>query len=197
MIELEKARAQLEELKLFTAADLLESRLQIATEKNMAYVSFVSDLLGEELEQRHKRNVETKSRLAHLPYRKTLEEFDFSFQPSIDQKLITELRTLNFINQATNLIFLGPPGVGKSHLAVALTIEAISHGYSAYFITATKLIEDLRKAYQSNRLDIRMRKYLNPKLLVIDEVGYLPLDQLGANLFFSLSAAVMSREASF
>ncbi|MDY0323973.1 MAG: IS21-like element helper ATPase IstB [Candidatus Carbobacillus sp.] len=186
MIELEKSRTQLEALKLFTAANLLESRLQIATEKNMTYVSFISDLLAEELEQRHRRNIETKSCLAHLPYRKTLDEFDFSFQPSVDQKLIAELRTLNFINQAANRIFLRPPGVGKSHLAVALTIEANSHGYSADFITATKLIEDLRKAYQNNRLDTRMRKYLNPKLLVIDEVGYLPLDQLRASLFFQL-----------
>jgi len=186
MIELEKARAQLEELKLFTAADLLESRLQKAAQENMTYVGFINDLLGEEIKQRHQRNMETRSRLAHLPYRKTLEEFDFNFQPSIDRKRIEELRTLNFISQAANILILGPPGVGKTHLAVGLSIEAISHGYSAYFITATKLIEDLRKAYESNRLDIRMRKYLNPKLLVIDEIGYLPLDRLGANLFFQL-----------
>lgn len=92
----------------------------------MTYVSFLTDLLSAELEERHKRNVETKARLSRLPYRKTLEEFDFSFQPSIDQKLVKEFATLAFVHHAANLVFLGPPGVGKSHLAVALAMEAIS-----------------------------------------------------------------------
>lgn len=193
MLELEKARQQLEDLKLNCAADILESRLQTATEKEFTYVSFLTDLLAEELEERRRRNVETKARLSKLPYRKTLEEFDFSFQPTIDQKLIHEFATLNFMHQAMNLVFLGPPGVGKSHLAVALAMEAISHGYSAYFVTVTKLVEDLRRAHADNRLDSRMRKYLRPKLLLVDEVGYLPLDPTGANLFFQLISARYER----
>lgn len=186
MIELDKAHSQLEELKLYMASDILESQLQLASQNNVTYVSFLNDLLQEELRQRHKRNVETKSRLARLPYRKTLDEFDYSFQPTIDEKVVREFATLNFVRQATNLIFLGPPGVGKSHLAVALALEAISHGLSSYFITVTQLVEDLRRAHADNRLDVRMRKYLRPKLLVIDEAGYLPLDPLAANLFFQL-----------
>lgn len=171
MLELKKPRQQLEDLKLNCAADILESRLQTATEKEFTYVSFLTDLLAEELEERRRRNVETKARLSKLPYRKTLEEFNFSFQPTIDQKLIHEFATLNFMHQAMNLVFLGPPGVGKSHLAVALAMEAISHGYSAYFVTVTKLVKDLRRAHADNRLDSRMRKYLRPKLLLVDEVG--------------------------
>lgn len=186
MIELEKAHAQLEELKLGAAAALLDSRLQLATENNLTYVSFLTDLLSAELEERHKRSVETKAKLSRLPYRKTLEEFDFSFQPSIDQKLVKELATLAFVHQASNLVFLGPPGVGKSHLAVALAMEAISQGLSAYFVTVTDLVNDLRRAYTDGRLDTRMRKYMRPKLLLIDEVGYLPLDPIGANLLFQL-----------
>ena len=193
MLELEKAHLQLEELKLHCVADILESRLQTAAEKNLTYVSFLTDLLAEELEERRRRNVETKARLSRLPYRKTLAEFDFSFQPTIDQKLIHELATLNFMHQAMNLIFLGPPGVGKSHLAVALAMEAISHGFSAYFVTVTQLVEDLRRAHADNRLDVRMRKYLRPKLLLIDEAGYTPLDPTGANLFFQLISARYER----
>ena len=193
MIELEKAHAQLEELKLTAASDILDSRLQMATEKNLTYVAFLTDLLSAELEERHRRNVETKAKLSRLPYRKTLEEFDFSFQPSIDQKLIQEFATLAFVHQASNLVFLGPPGVGKSHLAVALAMEAISQGLSAYFVTVTDLVNDMRRAYSEGRLDTRMRKYLRPKLLLIDEAGYLPLDPVGANLLFQLINARYER----
>ncbi|EJY56474.1 IstB domain-containing protein ATP-binding protein [Alicyclobacillus hesperidum URH17-3-68] len=193
MIELEKAHAQLEELKLAAASAILDSRLQMATEKNLTYVGFLTDLLSAELDERHKRNVETKARLSKLPYRKTLEEFDFSFQPSVDEKLIREFATLAFVHQAANLVFLGPPGVGKSHLAVALAMEAISQGLSTYFVTVTNLVNDLRRAYTDGRLDTRMRKYLRPKLLLIDEVGYLPLDPIGANLLFQLINARYER----
>ncbi|GMA56991.1 IstB helper protein [Alicyclobacillus sacchari] len=193
MIELEKAHAQLEELKLAAASAILDSQLQMATEKNLTYVGFLTDLLSAELDERHKRNVETKARLSKLPYRKTLEEFDFSFQPSVDEKLIREFATLAFVHQAANLVFLGPPGVGKSHLAVALAMEAISQGLSTYFVTVTNLVNDLRRAYTDGRLDTRMRKYLRPKLLLIDEVGYLPLDPIGANLLFQLINARYER----
>ena len=124
--------------------------------------------------------------MAHLPFVKTFEQFDFSFQPSIDERQIRELCSLRFIHEASNVIFLGPPGVGKTHLSVALAAAAIQSGFAAYFITAHDLATDLGKAYREGRLDRRMRIYLAPKVLVIDEVGYLPLDDLGTTIFFQL-----------
>lgn len=186
MLELERVRSQLTELKLNTAAELLESRLQTAAQKEATYVSFLAELLEEELSQRRHRYVQTQVQRAHLPYQKTLDEFDFAFQPSVDRRAIEEFATLGFIQEAFNIVFLGPPGVGKSHLAVALALKALSSGYSAYFVSVTDLVADLRRANAENKLDIRMRKYLRPKLLVIDEVGYCPFGREEANLFFQL-----------
>ncbi|MCS3916059.1 DNA replication protein DnaC [Caldanaerobacter subterraneus subsp. tengcongensis MB4] len=100
---------------------------------------------------------------------------------------------MDFVHRAENVIFLGPPGVGKTHLVVALAVEALSQGIPVYFITLSKLIEDLKKGYEENRLDRKMRNYIRPRLLVVDEVGYLPLDNLGANLFFQLISARYER----
>jgi len=189
MIDLEKARSHLEELGLLNAASFLAALLERAQHQNSTYLEFLNDLLETELTERQRRNIEVRSKLARLPYRKTLTEFDFTFQPSIDEKLIKELATMAFVHRAENVIFLGPPGVGKTHLAVALAIEALSCGISVYFTSLSRLIEDLKKAYKESRLERRMRIYTRPKLLVIDEVGYLPLDGIGSNLFFQLISA--------
>jgi DNA replication protein DnaC len=149
--------------------------------------------LDAEISERQRRNLEVRTKLAHLPYRKTLEEFDFAFQPSIDERLIRESATMAFVTRNENVLFLGPPGGGKSHLAMALAIEAIRLGVSVYFVSLTYMIEDLRKAYAENRLDKRLRVYIRPKILDIDEVGYLPLDSLAANLFFQVVSARYER----
>mgnify|MGYP000847677671 FL=1 len=193
MVELEKARTHLEELGLSNAAVYLDALLEKAQRENRTYIDFLNDLLEAEVVERQKRNMEVRTKLARLPYRKTLDEFDFSFQPSIDEKMIKELATMAFIYRAENVILLGPPGVGKTHLAIGLAIEALSQGISVYFSSLTRLIDDLRKAYDENRLEKRMRIYIRPKLLIIDEVGYLPLDNKGANLFFQLISARYER----
>jgi DNA replication protein DnaC len=115
------------------------------------------------------------------------------FQPSIDERQIRELRSLRFVAEASNVLFLGPPGVGKTHLRVALGEEAIQAGWGAYFITAYDLAADLGRAYREGRLDRRLRVYLAPKVLVIDEVGYLPLDELGTTIFFQWVSARYER----
>ncbi|KYO66714.1 IS21-like element helper ATPase IstB [Thermovenabulum gondwanense] len=193
MIELEKAKSNLEELGLLNAAVFIDAILERAQHANATYIEFLNGLLEAELSERQRRNIEVRSKLARLPYRKTLSEFDFTFQPSIDEKLIRELATMAFVYRAENVIFLGPPGVGKTHLAVGLAIEALSQGMSVYFTRLSRLIEDLKKANKENRLEKRMRIYTGPKLLIIDEVGYLPLDDLGANLFFQLISARYER----
>ena len=108
----------------------------------------------------------TPTRMAHLPFHKTLEQFDFSFQPSIDERQVKELASLAFVAEASNLLLLGPPGVSKTHLAVALALRSIENGYGAYFVRVYDLMEDLRKARAEHRLDRRMRVYLACHLVV-------------------------------
>src|SRR6201992_2689067 len=149
--------------------------------------------MNREAMARRRRYLKTRLQLAHLPYVKTFDQFDFAFQPSIDERQIRELRTLRFVHEASNVIFLGPPGVGKTHLAVALAETSIQSGQAAYFMTAHDLVTDLGRAYREGRLDRRMRVYLAPKVLIIDEMGYLPLDDLGATIFFQLVSARYER----
>jgi DNA replication protein DnaC len=183
----------LHELGLEQAALQLDAQLEAASREQSTYLAFLNHLLDVETSERQKRNLEVRTKLAHLPYRKTLDEFDFAFQPSIDERLIRELATMSFISRNENVLFLGPPGVGKSHLAVALANEAIHQGVSVYFVSMSYMMEDLRKAYTENRLDKRLRVYLRPRMLVIDEVGYLPLDNIAANLFFQVVSARYER----
>lgn len=186
-------RERLAELGLEHAATILEEALRRATCDKSDYLTFVQTLLDYERAQRGQRNLEVRTKLAHLPYRKTLEEFDFSFQPSIDERMVRELATMTFVGRQENVILLWPPGVGKRHLAVALGVEAIRQGLSVYFVSLTQMMSDLRKAYEENRLDRRMRVYLRPKLLIVDEVGYMPLDAVVANLFFHIVSARYER----
>lgn len=172
---------------------VVEAHLERAAKEQRAYADFLADLLGEEAEARRARYLLTRTRLAHLPYHKSFAQFDFSFQPSIDKRQIKELQTLRFLSEASNVIFLGPPGVGKTHLAVALALKAIESGSGAYFITAHDLVSDLGRAAREGRLERRLRIYLGPKLLVIDEMGYLPLDEVGATIFFQLVSARYER----
>jgi DNA replication protein DnaC len=192
---IERLHTALESLGLKALPARLENLLEQASKKELSYADFLEELLSCEVEARRTRYLRAKLQLAHLPFVKTFEQFDFSFQPSIDERQIRELRSLRFIHEASNVIFLGPPGVGKTHLSVALAEAAIQAGLGAYFITAHDLATDLGRAYREGRLDRRMRIYLAPKVLVIDEVGYLPLDDLGTTIFFQLVSARYERSS--
>ena len=123
----------------------------------------LADLLGVEVSARKERYLATKTKMAHLPFQRTLEQFDFAFQPSIDERHVRELAGLAFVAEAANILLLGPPGVGKTHLAMALGKMAVERGYGAYFVRAYDLMEDLRKARAEHNLDRRLRIYWLPR----------------------------------
>jgi DNA replication protein DnaC len=193
MTALEQLDGTLESLGLKAVQARLTNLLEQAAKQEPSYAEFLLDTLKTEADARRSRYLRARLQLAHLPYIKTFEQFDFSFQPSIDERQIRELQTLRFVHEASNAIFLGPPGVGKTHLSVALAEAAIQAGFGSYFITAHDLVTDLARATRENRLDRRLRVYLAPKLLVIDEMGYLPLDEMGATIFFQLVSARYER----
>jgi DNA replication protein DnaC len=190
---IDRIHQALESLGLAELDGVVEARLEYAAREEQAYGDFLAELLACEVGARRERYLRTRMRLAHLPAVKTLEQFDFGFQPSLDERQIRELQTLRFVSECSNVVLLGPPGVGKTHLAIALAVEAVRSGYGAYFITAHDLVSDLGRAARENRLDRRLRVYTAPKVLVIDEMGYLPLDAVGATIFFQLVSARYER----
>ena len=135
--------------------------------------------------------------MSRLPHRKGLDEFDFSFQPGIDKRQIDELATLAFAARAENVVLLGPPGVGKTHLAVGIAMTALKCGLTVYYTSLARLIEDLKLSCQQNRLEKRWRVYLRPAILIIDEVGYMQLNRREAELLFRSFQNATSTEALF
>lgn len=189
MMALVQLKEHLQQLGLNHLEAVLESRLETAAKKELSYLDFLADLLATEAAGRKEQQLGMRLRLARLPYRRTLEDFDYSFQPSVDRRLVKELATLSFVANGHNIILLGPPGVGKTHLAVGLGLKAIEQGLSVYFSRTHQLIEDLRVAQLHNRLEQRLKIYLRPRLLILDEFGVWPYDRQAATALFALIAA--------
>lgn len=183
---IERLQEQMKGLKLQRVAEELPGLLQEASKRELSYSDFLEELVGRELAAKQERVTQMKTSMARFPFHKTIESFDFKFQPSIDVKVIRELVTCRFIANAENVLFLGPPGVGKTHLAVAIGLKACGQGLRPQFTSAAQLVASLMKAQQENRLDEKLKQLVQPKLLIIDEIGYLPVAGLGANLFFQL-----------
>ena len=186
MLELNRAKELLEKFGLPTASLLLDAKLETASKNEDTYLTFLLELLADENGQRQIRGQEMRLKLSHLPHHKTIGDFDFGFQPGIDRRQIKELETLAFVARKENVIFLGPPGVGKSHLSVALGMAAIKVGLTVYFTSVSDLIQDLRKAEMAGRLESRWKIYLRPHVLILDEIGYSQLNRGAAELLFQL-----------
>jgi DNA replication protein DnaC len=182
----DRVQGQFARLKLAHLPDRLDGLAEEATKQGWTYVDFLDRLLATEIEARSARDIAMKTKLAHFPATKTLEDFDFAFQPSINERQIRELATLRFVAQGENVLLLGPPGVGKTHLAIALGMLAISQGVSVYFLTVADLLDLLQRDAKEDRLTHRLQALTRPKLVILDEMGYFPLDRLAAQFLFQL-----------
>ncbi len=192
---LDRIRRHLVGLRMPRSLEVLEHLLRQLERGEISALEAIDGLLDEELSLREGRRVKAALKMGRLLNVKTLAGFDFSFQPSLDRNRILTLAGLDFIDRHEVVHFLGQPGCGKTHLAIALAVEAVRAGRSVYFTTLAELIGSLAKAEREGALRERIRFLCRPQLLVVDEIGYLPVVAGGGNLFFQLANARYERGA--
>jgi DNA replication protein DnaC len=158
----------LEKMKMDHLLAQLDTLCEQSSKKDLGYKEFLAEALSTEWRGRHGKAVESRLKMARFPYLKTLEQFDFTFQPSIDRKVIRELAGLSFVERSENVILLGPPGVGKTHLAIALGIKAVEAGFRVHFLSLESLLTRLTRARMENRVERQLQQFAYAKVLIID-----------------------------
>ncbi len=191
-----KLTNNLETLKLYEIKNRLESVIERNNQGSINFTDGLYELTERELEYQKERAKVALVKVANFPFQKTFNDFDFNFQPLINRQEMLDLKYLKFINNNENILFVGPPGVGKTHLATAVGIESALNRISTYFISCHDLILQLKRAHLENRLEQRIKHYASYGVLIIDEVGYLPLDIESSNLLFQLIAKRYERKST-
>lgn len=179
----ERVSEHMDRLRLNRMKEIFPEVIDRAQENKLTYLGLLDHLFTEEVAVKEDRRLKTALKIAGLPFEKTIDEYDFSFHPELDKRAVMSLFELTFIQQKENAIFLGPPGVGKSHLAVALAIKAAHFGFSIYFTTMADLMTKLKKDAQLDKIG-KGKRYFKNAMVIVDEVGYMPITRQDAHLFF-------------
>lgn len=188
MAAYQKLITGLDELGIHKMQDYLDTYIELVNTGERSFTQALEELVEIEKRSNKERREAANIKVANFPFIKTLDDYEFDFQPHVNKKELLELNTLGFVEKRENVVFVGSSGVGKTHLATALGITSAKARYQTYFITFENLITQLKKAYQENRLEVRLKFYAKYKVLIIDEIGYMPIDQDTANIFFQLIA---------
>ena len=186
----------LEQLKLSKIKEYIPNYLDDNIKNNLSIVDILKELTDKEIEFREERAAQINITISNFPYHKTINDFDFSYQPNISKAQILDLCSLRFVENNYNILFIGSSGVGKTHLATAIGMEASQKRISTYFIHFNDLMTKIKKAYQENRTEAVVKHYSKYKLLIIDEIGYLPIEKEYSNIFFQLIAARYEKKAT-
>lgn len=178
--------SRLKQLKLSGIIKTFETRNEQAIKENLSYVEFFELLLSDEISNRQNNSIKKRMSKAKFPQIKTLEEYQFSFQPSINKNFIYNLATCEFVRKKENIVFIGPPGTGKTHLAIALGIKAISQGYRVLFTTVNEMLKELYTSRADNSFTQKLKYYTTPELLILDELGLKKLNQNSVDDFYEV-----------